>query len=41
MIGALLGTLNVSSDCTVAAQGLVLIALSAVRALAGEWGGEE
>lgn len=33
LIGALLGSLNVSSDFTVAAQGLVLIALLAVRAL--------
>ncbi len=41
LIGALLGTLNVSSDFNVAAQGLVLIALLAIRALASRGEAEE
>jgi ribose transport system ATP-binding protein len=41
LIGALLGLLSVSSDFTVAAQGLVLIGLLAVRALTIQKGAEE
>ncbi|HEY8593833.1 MAG TPA: ATP-binding cassette domain-containing protein [Devosiaceae bacterium] len=41
LIGALLGVLNVSSDYNAMAQGLVLIALLALRAFAGQREGEE
>jgi ribose transport system ATP-binding protein len=36
LIGALLGALNVSSDFSAATQGLVLIGLLALRAVASE-----
>ena len=41
LIGALLGALNVSSDFNAATQGLVLIALLAMRSLTAERGDED